>query len=58
MLPEAVSENTTSTKFLNYDGIIPVLTEAIKQQQKLIEAQSKKIDVLMQEVEKLKKKKQ
>lgn len=57
ILPEAVSENTTGTKFLNYDGIIPVLTEAIKQQQKLIEAQSKQIEALSKDIEKLKKKK-
>ncbi len=58
VFPEAVSQNTVGTKFLNYDGMIPVLTEAVKQQQKLIEAQSKQIEILMQEVEKLKKKKQ
>ncbi len=57
VFPEAVSQNTAGTKFLNYDGMIPVLTEAVKQQQKLIEAQSKQIEILMQEVEKLKKKK-
>ena len=57
ILPEAVSENTAGTKFLNYDGIIPVLTEAIKQQQKLIEAQSKQIEALSKDIEQLKKKK-
>ncbi len=57
VLPEAVSENTAGTKFLNYDGIIPVLTEAIKQQQKLIEAQSKQIEALSKDIEQLKKKK-
>ncbi|WP_394992727.1 tail fiber domain-containing protein [Emticicia sp.] len=57
VLPEAVSENTAGIKFLNYDGIIPVLTEAIKQQQKLIEAQSKQIEALSKDIEQLKKKK-
>ncbi len=57
VLPEAVSENQQGTKFLNYDGIIPVLTEAIKQQQKLIEAQSKQIEAMSKDIEQLKKKK-
>jgi flagellar biosynthesis chaperone FliJ len=57
VLPEAVSENEKGTKFLNYDGIIPVLTEAIKEQQKTIKKQNDRIEQLFLEIEKLKKNK-
>ena len=33
VLTEAVSQNADGIKFLNYDGVIPLLTEAIKEQQ-------------------------
>jgi Chaperone of endosialidase len=56
VLPEAVSENEKGTKFLNYDGLIPVLTEAIKEQQKLIKAQGLELEKLKKEVEALKRK--
>lgn len=56
VLPEAVSENSDGLKFLNYDGVLPLLTEAIKEQQKLIESQSALIKQLRQEVDALKRK--
>lgn len=55
VLPEAVSENTTGTKFLNYDGLIPVLTEAIKEQQKYINKQNQQISKLESELQEIKK---
>lgn len=55
VLPEAVSENTAGTKFLNYDGIIPVLTEAIKEQQKYINKQNQQINKLESELQEIKK---
>ncbi len=54
VLPEAVSQNAEGIKFLNYDGVIPLLTEAIKEQQKLIGAQGELIKQLQQEVKALK----
>jgi len=42
-------------KTIKYTEIIPYLTEAIKQQQKMIEDQGKKIEMLINEIEKLKK---
>lgn len=56
VLPEAVSENADGIKFLNYEGVIPLLTEAIKEQQKLISDQGELIRQLRQEVDALKKK--
>jgi hypothetical protein len=55
VLPEAVSTNEQGTKFLNYDGIIPVLTEAIKTQQKQITKQDQQIVQLENELQELKK---
>lgn len=43
------SDNDTETlpvKAVNYDGLIPVLIEAVKEQQRQIEAQQKEIEVL------------
>jgi flagellar biosynthesis chaperone FliJ len=55
VIPEAVSENQQGTKFLNYDGIIPVLTEAIKEQQKYITKQNLQISKLENELQEIKK---
>ncbi|GAB3491559.1 hypothetical protein GCM10027341_04710 [Spirosoma knui] len=55
VLPEAVSQNAEGIKFLNYDGVIPLLTEAIKEQQLLINKQSELIKQLQLEVNTLKK---
>lgn len=55
VLPELVSHNESGTKFLNYDGLTPVLVEAIKEQQKLLQQQASQIKELQKEIEKLKK---
>lgn len=56
VLPEAVSENSDGVKFLNYDGVLPLLTEAIKEQQKLIQSQGALIEQLRREVDALRRK--
>ena len=56
VLPEAVSQNADGIKFLNYDGVIPLLTEAIKEQQLLISQQGELIRQLQGAVDTLKKK--
>ncbi len=43
-IPEVVDTDAFGNKFLNYTGIIPVLVEACKDQQKLIEDQQTKLD--------------
>ncbi|WP_028524146.1 tail fiber domain-containing protein [Runella limosa] len=55
VLPELVSHNESGTKFLNYDGLTPVLVEAIKEQQQLLQLQATQIKELQKEIEKLKK---
>lgn len=54
VLPEAVSQNSEGTRFLNYDGLIPLLTEAIKEQRTLLNAQTRQIEELQREVRALK----
>ena len=56
VLPEAVSQNADGIKFLNYDGVIPLLTEAIKEQQLLINRQGELIRQLQQAIQALTKK--
>jgi hypothetical protein len=56
VLPEAVSENAEGAKFVNYDGVLPLLTEAIKEQQKVIATQGALIEQLRREVDALKRK--
>ncbi len=55
VLPEAVSKNPEGTLFLNYNTIIPVLTEAIKEQQQTISSQNQRIDKLENDLKELKK---
>lgn len=55
VLPELVSHSESGTKFLNYDGLTPVLVEAIKEQQQLLKLQAAQIKELQKEIEKLKK---
>ncbi|MEE9373886.1 MAG: tail fiber domain-containing protein [Saprospiraceae bacterium] len=43
VLPNLVAENNKGYKAVNYIGLIPVLTEGIKEQQKLIENQQKEL---------------
>lgn len=46
VFPELVKENKEGLKGVNYSGLIPVLIEAIKEQQLQIEAQQREIDAL------------
>ncbi|MFC2089317.1 tail fiber domain-containing protein [Bacteroidota bacterium] len=46
VLPELVKENKDGLKGVNYDGLIPVMIEAIKDQQAQIEAQQAQIEAL------------
>jgi len=41
-------------KMVNYVGVIPILVEGMKEQQKIIEIQQKTIDELRSEIEKIK----
>ncbi len=46
VIPELVSTDEEGTKFLNYDGMVPVLIEAIKEQQQQIRALKSEIEQL------------
>lgn len=46
ILPEAVSQNESGQYFVNYDAIIPVLIEGMKEQQKMIEELKEKVERL------------
>jgi len=49
--PELVSTNaTTGLKSLNYSGIIPVLVEGMKEQQKQLDEYKKELDLLREQV--------
>jgi hypothetical protein len=43
ILPEVVDTDTLGNKFINYSGIIPVIIEACKDQQNIIESQETKL---------------
>jgi trimeric autotransporter adhesin len=49
--PEVVRESAAGTKMVNYAGLVPVLTKAIQEQQKIIEKQQQQIDWLMKKVQ-------
>ena len=53
--PECVETDDLGNKFVNYDGIIPVLVEGIKEQQAIIENQHETIGDLEKRVEDLEK---
>ncbi len=54
VFPEAVTENPEQgTKLVYYYKLVPVLIEAIKEQQEVIEEQQKEIDRLIESVEDL-----
>jgi Chaperone of endosialidase/Head domain of trimeric autotransporter adhesin len=53
--PQLVKENAQGTLSVNYSGMVPVLLEAIKEQQKQSEKQQLKIDMQQNELEELKK---
>ncbi|MEX0981516.1 MAG: tail fiber domain-containing protein [Bacteroidales bacterium] len=50
VFPELVRENIDGMKAVNYSGLIPVLIEAIKDQQMQIEAQQQQINTLKEKV--------
>jgi len=47
VLPEIIKEGPDGEKAVSYTELVPILTEAIKQQQKQIEAQQKQIEALL-----------
>ncbi|SRR5258706_10192989 len=51
--PELVKENDKGVKSVNYSGLIPVLIESIKEQQKMIRQQNDMILELKRKVERL-----
>jgi hypothetical protein len=53
ILPEAVSKSPEGTVLMNYNAIIPVLTEAIKEQETIIESQKTTIESLEERVNRL-----
>jgi hypothetical protein len=48
--PQLVKKNEQGTLSVNYSGMVPVLLEAIKQQQKQIEIQNKRIAELERKI--------
>ncbi len=52
VLPELVSENDKGIKSVNYVALVPVLINAVKEQQAQIAAQQKQIEALMRLVQK------
>jgi len=54
VLPEAVSETPNGMLAVNYDMVLPLLTEAIKEQQATIETQSMETEKLKAEITALK----
>jgi hypothetical protein len=48
VIPEAVSQNESGQYFVNYDALIPVLIEGMKEQQKMIEELQEKVERLEQ----------
>lgn len=53
VLPEIVNTNTSGNKSVSYNEIIPVLIEAMKEQQRIIEKQNKEMNELKAKVQKL-----
>ncbi len=53
IFPEVVKTESNGYKSVNYDGMIPILIESIKEQQQHIESQQKQIDELTQLVKNL-----
>lgn len=52
--PELVQQGANGYRAVNYSGMIPVLTEAIKEQQEIIETQATETAALRDELEELK----
>ncbi len=53
ILPEVVKESLNGEKSVSYTELIPVLIEAMKEQQKIIETQQKEMEALKTKVQKL-----
>ena len=52
--PELVNTDSDGFKSVNYEGIAPILIEAMKEQQSIIESQQAKIDNQQQQIDELK----
>jgi len=53
VLPEIVKEGPDGDKAVSYTELVPILTEAIKEQQKQLEQQQRQVEYLLQKVESL-----
>ena len=53
VLPEIVKEGPNGDKAVSYTELVPILTEAIKEQQKQLEEQQRQVEYLLQRVESL-----
>jgi hypothetical protein len=51
VLPEIVKEGPDGDKAVSYTELVPIMTEAIKQQQQQIEQQQKQIESLIRRIE-------
>ena len=56
VMPQIVKEDLEGTLTVNYVAVIPVLVEAMKEQQAIIDAQKATIDALQKDIEAIKKK--
>ncbi len=51
VLPQVVKNNDDGSRSVNYQGIVPVLVEAVKKQQAIIEEQGREIERLKRKIE-------
>ena len=51
LLPEIVKEGPNGDKAVSYIELVPILTEAIKEQQKQLEEQQRQVEYLLRRVE-------
>lgn len=54
VFPELISQDSTGFLYVDYNGLIPVIIEAIKEQQELISNQQKEIALQQKEIQELK----
>jgi hypothetical protein len=54
ILPEVVGQNGDGYYSVSYDGIIPILIEAVKEQQQIIQQKTSEIDQLKADIEEIK----
>ncbi|MBI4699168.1 MAG: hypothetical protein HY758_09785 [Nitrospirae bacterium] len=50
VLPEIVKDSPAGEKSVSYTEMIPVLIEAVKEQQRIMEGQRKEIDILKEQI--------